>query len=147
VSHLLLDTSVLIAWFHAEGEQHVEQARALQRAHLKGDLRVHVLDLAIYEVGNVLVRALRWPAAQVADQIDDLAIICGSPITLTPTWARQAAQLAEEHALSFYDAAWAAVARDLDVPLVSADRELLRAGLAVSPPQVVEQLGLDPSVP
>ena len=83
----------------------------------------------------MLVRVLRWPATQVADQLDDLVIVCGSPITLTSGWARQAAGLAEEHGLTFYDAAWAAVARDLDVPLVSADSELLRAGLAVTPPQ------------
>lgn len=147
MTHLLLDTSVLMAWFHTEGEKNVEEARALQRAHVTGALKVYVLDLAIYELGNVLVRALRWPAAHVADQIDDLLVICGAPITLTSSWARQAAGLAEQHGLTFYDAAWAAVAQDLDLPLVSADRQLLRAGLAESAPQVVERLGLGSNGP
>ena len=39
------------------------QARALRTAHLNGDLDAHVLDLAYYELGNVLIRALGWTAA------------------------------------------------------------------------------------
>ena len=147
MTDLLLDTSVLITWFHSEGEQHVREARALRSAHVNGDLQVHVLDLAVYEVGNVLLRALRWPAADVADQIDDLLVVCGPPLILTSAWAGEAAGLAEEHQLTFYDAAWAAAARSLAVPLVSADRQLLRAGLAESSPQVVERLQLDLGAP
>ena len=37
----------------------------------------------------------------------------------------------------------AAAARSLDIPLVSADRKLLQAGLAESTPHIVERLGLD----
>ena len=145
MTDLLLDTSVLITWFHSDGEQHVEEARVLRSAHVRGDLRVHVLDLAVYELGNVLLRALRWSAADVADQIDDLLVVCGPPLVLTSAWAREAAGLAERQHLTFYDAAWAAAARSLAIPLVSADRQLLRADLAESAPRVVERLGLDRS--
>jgi predicted nucleic acid-binding protein len=143
VTNLLLDTSVLITWFHSAGEQHVEEARALRSAHVSGSLRVHILDLAVYELGNVLLRALRWSAADVADQIDDLLVICGPPLILTSAWAREAASVAERHRLTFYDAAWAAAARSLDVPLVTADRQLLQTELALSVPEVVERLALD----
>jgi predicted nucleic acid-binding protein len=40
--------------------------------------------------------------------------------------------LAEQHRLTFYDAAWAAAAAQLGVPLVSADDKLLGPGLAIS---------------
>jgi predicted nucleic acid-binding protein len=143
VTDLLLDTSVLITWFHSAGEQHVEEARALRSAHLSGSVRVHVLDLAVYELGNVLLRALRWSAADAADQIDDLLVLCGPPLILTSAWAREAASLAEQHGLTFYDAAWAAAARISGVPLVTADRQLLATELALSVPQVVERLALD----
>ncbi len=43
-----------------------------------------------------------------------------------------AATLTAEHRLTYYDASWAAVARVHDAPLVSADRELLGAGLALT---------------
>lgn len=142
MTHLLIDTSILITWFHSEGEQHVEEARALLGAHVTGGLRAHVLDLAIYEMGNVLLRALHWRADDVADQIQDLLLICGPPLPMAPDWTRNAAKLAEHHGLTFYDAAWAAVARGLNLPLVSGDRQLLGAGLAISAPEAVQRLGI-----
>jgi len=84
VTRLLIDTSVLIKWFHSDGEGELEQSRALRSAHVAGELDVHMLDLASYEVGNVLTRALRWSAADVADQLDDLHAILGPPLLMTP---------------------------------------------------------------
>lgn len=139
---LLIDTSVLIKWFHDAGESEVAEARAIRDAHVYSGLDAHVLDLAIYEVGNVLTRALKWTASDIAGQLDDLLEIVGPPIAMAHTWLPAAAALAEEHALSFYDASWAATAAALQIPLVSADRRLLAAGLAQTPTAVVERLGL-----
>lgn len=139
---LLVDTSVLIKWFHEAGESELLQARAIRDAHVRGQLDAHVLDLAIYEVGNVLTRALKWRARDVGDQIDDLLHIVGPPLTMSQSWLREAAVLAERHALSFYDASWAATAAALHIPLVSADRQLLAAGLAQSPSAVAGRFNL-----
>ena len=49
-------------------------------------------------------------------------------------WFGPAARLGEKHGLSFYAAAWAAAAVELGVPLVSADRGLVRAGLVKRKP-------------
>lgn len=139
---LLIDTSVVIKWFHDAGESELAEARAIRDAHVRSELDAHVLDLAIYEVGNVLARALKWPARDVGDQLDDLLKIVGPPLAMSHTWLGRAAVLAERHALSFYDASWAASAAALRIPLVSADRQLLAAGLATSPSAVAQQLGL-----
>ncbi|KLO32528.1 type II toxin-antitoxin system VapC family toxin [Mycobacterium haemophilum] len=139
---LLVDTSVLIKWFHDAGESELAEARAIRDAHVRSELDAHVLDLAIYEVGNVLVRALKWTARDVGDQLDDLLEIVGPPLVMSKAWLREAAVLAERHALSFYDASWAATAAALRIPLVSADRRLLAAGLAETPSAVVDQLNL-----
>jgi predicted nucleic acid-binding protein len=144
VTRLLVDTSVLIKWFHEAGESELAQARAIRDAHVRGDLEAHVLDLAIYEVGNVLVRALHWPAGDVADQLDDLLAITGAPMAMTRGWLRDAAVLAQDHSLSFYDASWAATAAGLGVPLVSADRRLLATGLAESPSDIAARFRLEP---
>jgi predicted nucleic acid-binding protein len=61
---------------------------------------------------------------------------------MTPVWLRRAAKLADIHSLSFYDASWAATAAELDIPLVSADRRLLSAGLAESPGEMTTRLKL-----
>jgi predicted nucleic acid-binding protein len=142
VTRLLIDTSVLIKWFHSEGESELEQAHALRSAHVTGEVDAHMLDLASYEVGNVLTRALRWTAADVADQLADLQAILGPPLLMAPAWLRRAATLAHDHALSFYDASWAATAAELGIPLISADRRLLAAGLAESPSEVTSRLKL-----
>jgi predicted nucleic acid-binding protein len=142
MTHLLLDTSVLIKWFHRDGEDEVESARALRAAHVSGEVEAHVLDLAVYEIGNVLTRALRWSASDVADQLDDLYEILGPALRMTRAGVRDAASLADVHTLSFYDASWAAAARELGVALISADRRLLSAGLAESPTQVTARLQL-----
>lgn len=142
MTRLLIDTSVLIKWFHDEGESEIASARAIRDAHVRGDLSAHVLDLAIYEVGNVLVRALRWPATDVAEQLDDLLTVVGAPLIFTRDWLHDAAALAAAHALSFYDASWAATSAALGIPLVSADRRLLAAGLAESPSAITSRLDL-----
>lgn len=142
MTRLLIDTSVLIKWFHADGESELVQAHAIRRAHVSGEVDAHVLDLAMYEVGNVLSRSLRWPAVDVADQLDDLVAITGPALAVTQQWLRDAAHLAEEHRLTFYDACWAASAAALEVPLVSADRRLLATGLAESATEVSARLGL-----
>ncbi len=38
-------------------------------------MRACVLDLAVYELGNVLTRSLRWTADRVVDQVEDLLAI------------------------------------------------------------------------
>lgn len=77
MTRLLIDTSVRIKWFHSEGESELRQACALRSAHVPGALDAHVLDLATYEVGNVLSRALHWAAAPI------------SWTTCTPSWGHR----------------------------------------------------------
>ena len=88
---LLIDSSVLIKWLHDDGETQIAEARAIRAAHLTGHLEARIIDLALYEVGNVLLRSLRWPSNMVADQLDDILIICGAPLAMTPEWLRRAA--------------------------------------------------------
>ena len=142
MTRLLVDTSVVMKWFHAEGESEVGPARDILQAHLRGEVTAHIIDLAFYEVGNVLVRALRWDAARVSGQLDDLRAIVGAPIALDAEMLRDAANLAAQHSLPFYDASWAVAARGVGVALVSADSRLQRAGLAESPTDTTARLRL-----
>ena len=139
---LLVDTSVLVKWFHSEGEPELAEARSIRDATRVGEIKALVIDLALYEMGNVLLRALRWSGSDVADQLEDLVIICGPPLAMAADWLRRAAELGASHQLTFYDAAWAAAAEGLDVALVSVDAQLLTAGLAESPAAVAQRLRL-----
>ena len=141
---VVVDTSVVIKWFHAEGESEVREARAVLAAHRDEVLTAYILDLGVYELANVLLRSLKWSAEDTADQLDDLLVICGPPLVPAPAWHREAAGLAEAHRLSFYDAAFAAAARAMRATLVSADKQLLAAGLAESPAACAKRLRLLP---
>ena len=122
--------------------QRVAEARLIRDANQRGDVDARVIDLALYEMGNLLLTRLRWPASDVADQLDDLVAICGTPLVTTLRWLRDAAVLGAAHQLTFYDAAWAASARGLGIPLVSTDAKLHAANLAESPRATVRRLRL-----
>lgn len=126
----------------AAGEDELEPARALRAAHLSGRAPARVLDLAHYEFGNVLLRRLSLPADWVGRALAALRTTVGEPMPFDDAWAKLAAELGEAHSLTFYDACWAAAARHFGVPLISADRQLLDAGLAESPTAAATRLGL-----
>ena len=131
-----------VKWFHSEGESQLAEARALREATRRGDVEARVIDLALYEMGNVLLRSLRWSGPDVADQLDDLMVICGSPLAVAADWLRRAAVLGAANGLTFSDACWAATAQALGISLVSAGTQLLRAGLAESPRAAARRLRL-----
>jgi predicted nucleic acid-binding protein len=141
MTDVVCDASIVLKWFHDEGEEGVEEARRLLAAHRSGRLTAWILDLTFYELGNVLLRALRWSAAEVAAQLDDVRFICA---VLTPgsRELRLAAQLAETHALTFYDAVYAAAARSRGAALATADRALLDSGAGELPAVIAARLGI-----
>lgn len=132
------DASVALKWFHAEGEDEVDPARALVAAFQARKIGLAVLDLTAYEIGNALLRR-RATAEQVAVVLEALDEICPA---VRPDTAELslAAALARRHDLTLYDAAYAAVAKSRNATLATLDRALLQAGLGHRPSEVVSQL-------
>jgi predicted nucleic acid-binding protein len=136
VIEVVSDANVVLKWFHAEGEQEVVEARALLNAHKERAVALSVLDLTAYEVGNALLRGgANASGEQVGTVLSALAEICPA-IGPTPEEMRLAAQLAERHDLTLYDAAYGAVARSRDASLATLDRGLLAASLGVRPAEL-----------
>ena len=128
---LLLDASVLLAAFDPEDDHH-EPARALLESET---VTLATLDLARYEVTNVAVRAWRAPesVASLLAVIERLADD-GGVLPSTDTLLTKAAEVAERHTISVYDAAYAAAADEGGHRLVSCDeRDLVSKGLAALP--------------
>jgi len=131
VTTLLLDASVLLAAFDPEDDLH-EPARALLE---DDEATLATLDLARYEVTNVAVRAWRAPetVASLLAVIEKLAND-GGVVSSTDTLLTRAAEIAERHTISVYDAAYAAAAEEAGHRLVSCDkRDLVSKGLAALP--------------
>jgi len=131
VTTLLLDASVLLAAFDPEDDLH-EPARNL----LEDDaVTLATLDLARYEVTNVAVRAWRAPKS-VAPLLAAIERIAddGGVLASKSTLLARAAEIAEHHTISVYDAAYAAAASDAGHRLISCDeRDLVSKGLAALP--------------
>lgn len=128
---LLLDASVLLAAFDP-GDDHHEPARALLE---DDEATLATLDLARYEVANVAVRAWRAPEsvtpllAAIERLVDD-----GGVLVSTGALLAKAAEIAERHAISVYDAAYAAAADEGGHRLISCDeRDLISKDLAAPP--------------
>jgi predicted nucleic acid-binding protein len=131
VSTLLLDASVVLAAFD-RADRHHGSATALLG---DGSVTLATLDLARYEVANVAVRAWRAPqsVASLLAAVERLADD-GGVIESTGALLARAAELAEQHEISVYDAAYVAAAGEGERSLVSCDaRDLVSKGLAALP--------------
>ncbi len=134
------DASVALKWFHAEGEQEVEAARAIVTLYGQRMISLSVLDLTKYEVGNALLRGRAAVAAEQVSVVQEaLAEICPQ-IRPSTVEMRDAARLAEQHGLTLYDAAYGAVARSRGAELATMDKALLKAGLGRPPSEIVDRV-------
>jgi predicted nucleic acid-binding protein len=124
-----LDASVLLAAEDLDDANHDAAAALLKTGALS------TLDLAIYEVTNVAEVRWRDPAASIRLQERVWAIAeLGILVRADQPLAERAAQIARQHGLSAYDAAYVAGAERLGVPLASCDqRDLISRGLARAP--------------
>jgi predicted nucleic acid-binding protein len=131
VTTLLLDASVLLAAFDAEDDHHGASRALLEDP----EMTLATLDLARYEVANVAVRAWCAPesVAPLLAAVDGLADD-GGVLVSTSSLLNRAAELADRHTISVYDAAYVAAAGEADRRLVSCDdRDLVSKDLAVLP--------------
>jgi predicted nucleic acid-binding protein len=134
VTTLLLDASVLLAAFDPEDDHH-KPARGLLESEAT---TLATLDLARYEVANVVIRAWRAPesVAPLLAAIERLADD-GGVLASTGTLLPRAAEIAERQTISVYDAAYVAAADEGGHRQVSCDeRDLVSKGLATLPVSV-----------
>jgi predicted nucleic acid-binding protein len=131
---LLLDSGVWIASWGPE-ETFAEAAR-----EVIADLGrpTVAMDLTLYEVTNSIA-ARRGDAAGAAFICRSIYIRCKQElIRVDPELVEAIAEIAVEHHLTSYDAAYVAVARRHEWTLVSTDiRDLVSQGLAITPDAAV----------
>ena len=119
----LLDTSVAVKWFVTEEDS--QRATSLRRAHLWDEIQLYVPDLLLMELAN----ALRYTGRLSEERIlEDLATFSALDISIVPfsiDVLRSSVALSLEQDLAVYDAYFLAMAQDLGVPFITADRRML----------------------
>lgn len=127
----VLDASVVLKWFHCEGEAHVESARELRAQFEAGELRVIAPPLLWLELLNVAARRWRWPRVrleQLAATLSTLGFELLEPdLSGVARWAA--------HGLTSYDAAYVSVAEQAGIKLFTDDAQIVRCApsLATAP--------------
>jgi predicted nucleic acid-binding protein len=130
----LLDSGVWIA----AGSPGERFESAAQKVLADSGWDAAALDLTLYEVTNV-IGARRGDVVGAAMVCRSIQVRCReSLIRVDVELIEATAELAVEHGLTSYDAAYVAVARRHDWTLVSTDvRDLVSKGLAITPDAAV----------
>ena len=118
----VLDASVLVKWFVEEPD--TPQALSLKTAYLEGAYEVASLDFALLEVANALQRSKGFSAAEIKRCCDELYALELDFIALVPDLIYAAIEVATRWHLTVYDAAYLALAKEMDAQLITADRAL-----------------------
>lgn len=128
MTEVVLDASVVLKWFHSEGEKHAEAARKLRDRFETGELLVVAPPLLWLEILNVAARRWQWEASRLEALAASLP---GLGFELVDPDPRGIARWAAK-GLTAYDAAYVAVAEEAELPLVTDDRGILEtaSGLA-----------------
>jgi predicted nucleic acid-binding protein len=128
----VLDASVVLKWFHREGEANVDAARRLRKEFQVGDLRVVAPPLLWLEILNVAARRWRWNSSQLdqlAASLPELGFEEIEPeLDGVAEWAGRG--------LTAYDAAYVATAEEAGIPLITDDAEICRIATEASEPLV-----------
>jgi predicted nucleic acid-binding protein len=121
VSEVVLDASVLVKWFHAAGEDRLDQAGALRGRFESGELRALAPPLIWLEIVNVAAR--RWSfnqkkLEQLATSLSNLGFELVEPdIAAVARWTARG--------LTAYDAAYVAVAELTGTKLITDDQQIV----------------------
>ncbi len=118
---LVVDASVIIKWVAGDpAEADQDRALMLLKAWMNGEVELMAPALWQYEVGNFLGRRLPGKAGEKFALLFNLGI---KSLHLTPTMCRRCFAWMKERAVTFYDAAYLAVAVEAGGMLVTADEK------------------------
>jgi predicted nucleic acid-binding protein len=129
---VVLDASVVLKWFHGQGERGSEAAQELRDQFEAGDLHVVAPPLLWLEILNVAARRWGWGGVQLeelAAALPELGFELIDPkLSEVAEWSARG--------LTAYDAAYVAAAEAAGVPLVTDDAEICRVAAEAAEPLV-----------
>lgn len=119
---IILDASVVVKWFSEE--EYTEKALEIRERIRMGEERVVVPDLLLYELANALKYNPSFDANDVSDALTSIFDMDLEIVTPIPEIINLAVALAFEYNITVYDAFYIALAKDLELTFITADRRL-----------------------
>lgn len=125
-SPIVIDASVILKWvLPPDREPHHAQAQAIAEAMAENRLSVAVPVLWYFEVGNILIR--KYPDQAAEDLADLRKHLLMFEQAMTADWQSRILDLTARYHVTFYDAAYHALAIVNDGIFVTADENYLQA--------------------
>ncbi len=122
----ILDTSVVIKWFHTSGENHTIQARKLWKDLSEGEVEIILPDILPLELLNAFIKG---KSASTERSYAILVEFYKLPLTIVDVSLpvlEIAAELMEQYNLTSYDAYFLALAHYEGCKLISNDQKAHR---------------------
>ena len=117
----IVDASIILKWvLEKENEPDHDKATGLLHDWLRGAIGIAAQSLWIYEVANILGRALHDEASQKMKLLQDLQI---AVVDCSEQMIQQCFTWMKEHQVTFYDAAYLAAAYATDAVLLTSDEK------------------------
>jgi len=127
----VLDASISAAWALADESSPLAE---LAQSRLNDEIAM-APSLLWYEIRNLLVVNERRKRLTVEDSTQFLRLLSSYPIQIDPVEDEQATfRFARRYRLSFYDAAYLAVAHRNRIPLATLDKDLRAAAIEAGVP-------------
>jgi len=122
MQNLVLDSSVIVKWLNAHNEQDVSIAEQIFiHAFKDNTLTIFAPELAKYEIGNTLAGKKKLTDPELFVALEFLYSLPIQFVKENQNLAQMTGQLAHANNLTYYDAAFVAVAREYNYPLITAN--------------------------
>ena len=121
VTKVVVDSSVILKWLYRENEANLDVADALLKSSWGGKVILLAPELAKYEAGNVLLTAKKLTVEQGKEAME---VLYALPIRFIPESepiAKETFVLGVQGGVTYYDVSFAALAKQEDAVLVTAN--------------------------
>jgi len=140
IREYVADASVILKWVLGdEREPDQEKAMRLLDTWAAGNVTISAPILWQYEVGNFLGKEIPGEAAEKMNLLMSLGI---KGIELSEKVYRQCFYWMKENKITFYDASYLAVAREIEATLVTADEKFVNRMDRFGPLCLLKELNL-----
>lgn len=115
---LVIDSSVAVKWLTIKNESNFEEADRILKDFESGKIRIFMPELSKYEVGNTLLKK-GLTANNIKTALKEFYRL---PIEFIPETAYSAslsAEFAYKYKISYYDASFITLAKQLEVGLIT----------------------------
>lgn len=117
-SAVVVDSSVIVKWLNQENELFLKEADRLLDDRRRGKIILHTLELVKYEVGN----AINYKGMDETATLSVIILFYSLPIIfhqMEEELALDTGELAKKMSITYYDASFLALAKQLKAKLVT----------------------------